>query len=364
MVGHGTENNFIIKSGKVVSSTSLDLWLDFQQEQVSNCYQLIIYEACYSGSFIPVLKPENDQKRIVISSTSKKQRARFSFDGTLSFSFTFWSILNYGEILSDAFEYAKYTMLAFQKACIDSDGNGIANEKYDDQVDDFKIGKPVPSGSTPSKIHAIGIEPVIDNPDSALIWADDIVPSDNLKRVWAIIMHPDNNSSQEDDIDDIIDEIFSTYDLLDLENDGRYELIYDNFSEPGQYTINLFTLNSDNYCSYTSFVYKNIICEPDLYEDDNSIENSSIFWVNKKNQKHNFHNKDDVDWVKFQVIQGNDYEFRAENLGDDCDIEMAFFNTDGITCLPDLLSILQNSHTFYHILLLCQYKYFKWILQD
>jgi hypothetical protein len=52
---------------------------------------------------------------------------------------------------------------------------------------------------------------------------------------------------------------------------------------------------------------------PDQYEDDNTFDAATLITIGTA-QQHNFHNGDDVDWVKFQVTRSGRYVIRARGV--------------------------------------------------
>ena len=104
----------------------------------------LIYDACQSGSFIPLLASQDDTNRLVITSSAEKQNAWFASDGYLSFSYYFWTIFRSGGDFSEATVAAKNAMgFQFaQTAKFDANGNGISDEKTDKlAIKEFSFGQ-------------------------------------------------------------------------------------------------------------------------------------------------------------------------------------------------------------------------------
>jgi PKD repeat protein len=75
----------------------------------------------------------------------------------------------------------------------------------------------------------------------------------------------------------------------------------------------------------------------DKYEvDDTPAEANVITPDSKIAQQHNFHDDGapDEDWVKFYALADNEpYEFKAANLGLNCDVVMGLYESDGTTLI-------------------------------
>ena len=148
LTGHGGNGSFRLNDREMLRAEELDAWLDELQKTMSGRL-IFIYDACQSGTFLPLMTPPLGKKRIVISSTADEP-ARFlpmgRRAGGLSFSFQFWAHIYYGGKLNDAFFFAKDMMERFQTALLDADGNGVGNEHSDKKLaNDILIAKKNPS---------------------------------------------------------------------------------------------------------------------------------------------------------------------------------------------------------------------------
>ena len=88
LADHGGDRTFRINNTETLQATELDTWLDELQEHISGKV-IVVYEACESGSFVPVLTPTSGTHRVVITSASAGQSAQF-VEGSISFSDFFW----------------------------------------------------------------------------------------------------------------------------------------------------------------------------------------------------------------------------------------------------------------------------------
>lgn len=71
----------------------------------------------------------------------------------------------------------------------------------------------------------------------------------------------------------------------------------------------------------------------DMYEPDDVYTSASTIIVNGGGQSHTTHDSDNVDWLKFDAINGNDYTIETYNLDPDQDTMLYLFDTDGTTQL-------------------------------
>ncbi len=82
----------------------------------------------------------------------------------------------------------------------------------------------------------------------------------------------------------------------------------------------------------------------DDYESDNSYDDATpISTCEYMFQRHNFHNSEDVDWLKFEATPGVMYSFQAINLGPNCDIGFRLYDADAKKVLMDIGSTDNNS---------------------
>jgi len=77
----------------------------------------------------------------------------------------------------------------------------------------------------------------------------------------------------------------------------------------------------------------NLGCAQDAYESDNTPATASTAVVNTPQTKHNICPVGDVDWVKFQAVQGTTYRIETYNLGKHADPVMCLYDTSGTTQL-------------------------------
>ena len=200
MTDHGKTGTFQLNPDEpYFKAQDLDSWLDSLQATM-NGRVVCVYDACNSGSFIPLLTPPSGKQRIVITSSQADERAWFMNQGINSFSYQFWSSAWLKGNLYDAFLDARNMMALDQTALLDADGDGIANTKADQTAAGaIAIGRGRSAASLPPSILAVSDDQTLDGPTQATLWAR--LGSDALAtidRVWAVVVPPDHAAVASD----------------------------------------------------------------------------------------------------------------------------------------------------------------------
>ncbi len=235
MVDHGGAGSFRMSESEILKASDLDSWLDALQETISGKVT-VVYDACHSGSFLATLTPPKGKKRVVAASASKGETAKFLAQGSVSFSNYFWTHIFNGENIKSAFELAGAAMGApveFQHPQLDANGNGIANEEEDFLiVEEEYIGNgTIIHGDVPV-IGDVSPDQTISDVNSALLVASDVVDSNGIARVWAVIRPPDyHQGSSGNPVMDL-----PSIDLAPVGGD-RFEARFDDFNITGVYRI-------------------------------------------------------------------------------------------------------------------------------
>ncbi len=248
MTDHGGRETFYLNEseilraqGRTPEDPGLNEWLNQLQETMPGKV-ILIYDACKSGSFIPLLKPPPGKERILITSSAPDEDAFFLKSGILSFSYQFWAYLFRDGNLYHAFDLARVMMQGEQTAHLDANGDGIGYLRDEMDVDrndklvieDMVIGEGrTAAPNPPPVIRTVSVDrPDLDGETSALIRAGDIVASD-IGKVWALIIPPGYHPNLQDQP---ITELPSI-DLEDPEGDGTYEGVYEDFTVNGTFKI-------------------------------------------------------------------------------------------------------------------------------
>ncbi len=261
MTGHGGNEEFLLNGDEAeeerkIEASALKGCLDDLQETMTGKV-IVIYDACYSGSFLQAIKPDKAyKKRILITSTDVNENAYFlsstgidNDKGKLSFSFQFWSGIFYGLELREAFFVGKDIMseinqITHQNAFLDYDGDGIGNEEQDDYTaaDRIVIRRGYRSVMNMPVIEEICGEQLLADGNSARIWVR--TRSSGIRKVTALITPPCYNPPPGTAITEL-----PSIELCDADNDGVFESVYNEFTIKGSYTFAVYAEDAEGLCS-------------------------------------------------------------------------------------------------------------------
>ncbi len=175
LTDHGQNNRFWLSDSETLSADKLNLWLSQYQKSDPDKRVIVIYDACMSGSFVPVLSPA--ENRIVITSTAADEDAYFISQGSLSFSDAFWSDIFNGNPVGKSFDSAQRAVAEFQNPMIGI-GSGISGEVFIGNGTSYNREVPViECTSTGNRITCTATAG----------------GKDGIARVWAVIMPSDYN---------------------------------------------------------------------------------------------------------------------------------------------------------------------------
>ncbi|MBF0549324.1 MAG: hypothetical protein HQK60_02195, partial [Deltaproteobacteria bacterium] len=245
LVGTGQKGSFQLSLKESLAATDLKVWLDNLQSTISGKVA-VIYDACLSGSFIPLLTPPQGKERIVITSTAGNEAANFLSQGDISFSKFFWGKVANGANVRDAFLVASQAVNFLgrgQTPYLDDNGNGIGNEKADGALArGYTIGGGIMLAADNPMIGTGSPEQTISGP-SAVIWAKDVTTTGTIDQVWAIITPPNYSPQPSDPVIDL------PMLVLNPAGGGMYQGMYNDFSLPGRYIVNVFAKDTKNLIS-------------------------------------------------------------------------------------------------------------------
>ena len=251
MVDHGLDGSFMLSGTENLDVLDLATWLDVIQQHIPGKI-IVVYDACQSGSFLPLLSSAGSGKRVIITGASAAETAYV--DKHISFSAYFWDEIQHGQNIGDAFEESRRSLpdsyfTQSQHPLLDANGNGTPNEDSDiSSAKGLKIGGGNrQTGSTPS-IQSVSQEQTLSGQGDALLWVEDITASSFITDVWAVITPPDYESGPPDiPITDLPTQ------ALFLNSEGRYEGTYKNFKAAGEYQIAIYALDQRGYISSPKF---------------------------------------------------------------------------------------------------------------
>jgi streptogramin lyase len=243
LVDHGGVGTFRMSRTETLSAGDLDAWLDALQSLISGRI-IVIYDACESGTFLSRLTPPGGQDRIVIAGSSPGESAYFVTQGSISFSSFFWTHIFNGLDIQNSFNLARDAIsyaTAFQNPMLDGNGNGVGNETEDeDFAQNLFIGNGTEIQGHAPLIGDVSPDQVINEANSAPLFADNVTDEDGIARVWAVIRPP---GYQQGSTNNPVWDLPST-DLLPVDgNPGRYEVTYQFFSIEGTYQIAIYAMD-------------------------------------------------------------------------------------------------------------------------
>ena len=249
LVDHGGNEVFELARKDQLAAQDLDSWLDVLQTALPG--QLtVVYDACQSGSFVPILTPAENQSRLIMTSSSPDQRAHFAAKGDVSFSFHFWSNFLIGGDLYRSFVASDNAMSVIfgdrQNAEIEVDGDGLPNKKTDKTLAQaFSFGAGIALASDVPQVGAVSETIELDGQQSVTVEAFDVTGATEVVRVWALIETPDQ-------IELPVDEPRTNIALLEFEpnsNDGSWRAEFKGIDTLGNYELLVFAQNVDGQYS-------------------------------------------------------------------------------------------------------------------
>ncbi len=227
LVDHGGSNNnqgayLKLNKDEQLLASDLDLWLDNIQETYTNDV-VVVVDCCQSGSFIDALTYNGPAKRIVVAASGSDQPTYFIAGGLASFSESFFGGVLIGSDLADSFTYARDAMQEYQTA----------------EVSDLDAATGVLIGAShiaardvPQIGRVVGQQGLMGATEADL-WADDIVSTRQIEKVWCSVVPVDHQPSDPSDpVTDLVD-----VNLVRNPSSGRYEVTYQGFSKAGTYTV-------------------------------------------------------------------------------------------------------------------------------
>lgn len=195
---HGASDRFYLDEprGQRLTPNQLDTWLNTLEAARPGVRINVIYEACYSGSFIQAPDTISKPGRVIITSAPANGQAFASQQGAL-FSDLFFAQIAQGSSLYTSFQVASQNtkrLYLQQIAWLDDDGDGIANapgEGQEAQRRGFAFAGSFADNAWPPFIAQAQLVDEIVNGRGVLqarILADDSNPP---QTAWAIIYPPD-----------------------------------------------------------------------------------------------------------------------------------------------------------------------------
>ena len=175
-----------------MSAEEVKAALDAMQS-VSSVQTTFIYDACQSGSFIPLIS-DPQFERTVVTSSSPTEAAVFALRGYTSFSFYFWSSFFVGANVREATTIAASSMrfLFRQSVQYDGDGDGKPNAKLTLPLLGRELfGQGAKRAADFPTIDSIEYEPVLEGETTTTLKVKGVRGSTQIARVSVFIDDPD-----------------------------------------------------------------------------------------------------------------------------------------------------------------------------
>ena len=274
-IDHGGNDVFYLENNSFITANELNSWLEIMEQALlpKTPEIIIILGACYSGSFIETLSAKN---RILITSTSSEET---SFRGQLETYFDpqtgnitqirdgeffiteLFNEIGSGKDLKTGYEIAaQHTSQSFgfdrdtknapfydgvkQHPLIDDNGDkegSFIDEGFDgDRAKELFLGYSIFDDKENFEIKAVGSipdTPILPDSNQITLWAEVKKDDYTITHLWAEICPPDINaySSGTQKYIDLIKLEMKPTSVL-----NRYEVVSDDFVDPGKYTISFF----------------------------------------------------------------------------------------------------------------------------
>ena len=244
LIDHGGQGTFQANQGEVINAADLDCWLDNLHSSIPGKI-ILIYDACYSGSFLPHMTTPTDGERIVITSSGPDEETWFMEEGVMSFGYQFWSSVFGNAKLYDSYQVATGMIENSQTPILDANGDAQETEEDVEIVSDFLIGRGRVAASGPPRIGTVIARKILSGQEAATLWAKDIRALNELNRVWAIIIPPDYERTYTGEAVTNLD----TVELIDPDGDGTYTGSYNKFVKQGTYKVEIHARDSEDFFS-------------------------------------------------------------------------------------------------------------------
>ena len=349
LVDHGLPNQYLLHNApggirEKLTAATLDGWLDELQER-TGARVLVIYDACYAGSFMDDLQPPLNATRVSVFSAEADELAYFGAGGDMSFSAYFWSKIIGGESVRDAFLSARQGMRWATNKNLNNDGQ---NAVLDDNGDGFftkqdgilarrtYIGDDLVAAPPPLRIVSTSGDQVLAFPGLLNVHATVDRDPDQVLEVRAVGVPPSAGLEGVDPVTDLPHTLL-VYNATSGQYEGSMRL-----REPGVHRLTIFAQPLDPNLPWSEPAVHEITVvgtlPGDLDEPDDRQDTARLVPVNGLVRQRQFHDDGDVDWVRFVVERGRDYRVVASSAGDDADLVLELFGAEG-----DLLRTVDNT---------------------
>jgi hypothetical protein len=344
LVGHGANGYLQLRDNEadVLSARHLDQMLDDLQQKRNVQRIVVVYDACFSGSFINELEPPPETTRIVITSSSADGRADFSDGGNNAFSMHFWRALKHaGTQIGGAYLMAKTQIGGSQQIpqICDYDSRHATEAAMVAAADQLCIL----SGGT-----RYFIRPHVDHLKVALL--EDPLPRAALEagvvqadRVWVDLLSPIHVPGTDLTGEDLMHALEQSAGADDL-----YQGSVDLTDGPGTYVVSVkaakqnqsfnfvtkemdtIEVRSEQRQAYATIGDGESPAAADAFEPDDLAPAGAVALINDGSPaRHTFHRQDDMDGFWLYGLEGETYVFETILQSAVCDPQLDLFSADG-----------------------------------
>ncbi len=239
LTDHGGSDTFKLGPSEVLTRAELEAWL-VQVEAATTGRVTVIYDACRSGSFAPLAGPN----RVVVTSSGADEVAYFAGQGSLSFSQLFWSKVQVGGSVGEAFTEATEGLTNLptpQTPLLFADGDGQANESTDfNAVTNTYLGTQVDYAFDVPVIAQVTGPGSINGTSTASITAHQVTGITGIARVFSTVQPPAFDSAATDEENAVTD--LPSFELLETAP-GTYSGQFTGFNSPGTYLLAVYAVD-------------------------------------------------------------------------------------------------------------------------
>ena len=245
LVGRKNEMGQLATADGGLSAAELDTMLDAVQVSISGTL-VVVYDGDDAGTYVPVLAPEPNQRRVVIASAQAQQDALYEFDGQLGFSQAFWEAVELGANLNEAFDAGRQSLAASlspQVPVLEDNANGIGNDGLDGQLTGgYSLGSGIVVAGDPPLIGTITPDQTLDGQASGSVEISNVTTTGTVARATALIFPPGGFNGAAG---------FGKSELRTMVPVGpdRYRLDFEGFTRRGAYQVAAYALDDQGQLS-------------------------------------------------------------------------------------------------------------------
>lgn len=323
LAGPGDFDGLKLNDGQLKPSL-FGVWLQTVSKRIKGTMTVVL-DTHYGGHWLSKLAAQEDDSRIVISSTGVHEFAYWLDGATASFSEYFWRQVQSGSSVREAYIFATLALDlpgVAQTPQMDDNLNGISNEKTDGRLARIHwLGSGIATAGDEPVISQVR-EPVILNGESAItLYAQGISSTSPVTNVEAVVTPP---HTEEQVSQSVIIPLFDG-------GNGRYEGLYNEAdNNGGLYGVSYTAVNGDGYESLPVSSHFIQSVGADVYEVDDSLSQAMTYSIDVDvRQWRTLHTSRDSDWVKVYLGSKEFYTFSVGDVGTRLDPQIQLYDATG-----------------------------------